>query len=157
MYSPPLPLSLWSAKDKKKENEMKRKRKKKCMYSNCPYWSLYLCLCMQSVRMKSIWQIAECALMLSSWQKDTFFIRLSCQAPIFRSVTCTGSMYSEKCDYLVQKKVSLAVMSLLVTGCGVAQFVNENLLIVSTLASAVSFCNSPGSIQVHKWLLKARK
>ncbi len=31
-----------------------------------------------------------------------------------------------------------------VTGCVVAQFVNEKLIIVSTFASAVFFCNSPG-------------
>ncbi len=63
--------------------------------------------------------------------------------PIFRSVTVHAQEACIAKNAIFELKRGFTGCDL-VTGCGVAQFVNENLLIVSTLASAVSFCNSPG-------------
>jgi hypothetical protein len=66
--------------------------------------------------------------------------------PIYRSLTCTDRMHVAKNAIIEFSKGFFNFY--VVTGCGVAQFVNENLLIVSTLASAVSFCNSPGFVPI---------
>ncbi len=65
------------------------------------------------------------------------------QVPILRSLI---NMHVAKMRLLIFNKHFFGFY--VVTGCGVAPIVNENLLIVSTLASEVAYCNSPGFVPI---------